>query len=74
MKEIALHIMDIVQNSITAHADLIAVGMVVNPEADTLSVTITDNGAGMDEDMLSRVTSPFTTTRTTRKVDWESRF
>lgn len=68
MKEIALHIMDIVQNSITANAGFISVQILVNRKNDTLSVEIDDNGKGMDADMLARVTSPFTTTRTTRKV------
>lgn len=68
MKEIALHIMDIVQNSITANAGFISVCVFINKEKDDLTVEISDNGKGMDADMLSRVTSPFTTTRTTRKV------
>ncbi len=68
MKEIALHIMDIVQNSITAEADLISVRVSINQKVDNLAVEIEDNGKGMDDDMLARVTSPFTTTRTTRKV------
>ena len=68
MKEIALHIMDIVQNSITANAGFITVCVLINKEEDILTVEISDDGKGMDADMLSRVTSPFTTTRTTRKV------
>ena len=68
MKEIALHIMDIVQNSITAGAGFITIGVFIDKERDTLAVEIGDNGKGMDADMLARVTSPFTTTRTTRKV------
>jgi hypothetical protein len=36
--------------------------------ANRLSITVTDNGRGMSADFLSRVTDPFTTTRTTRRV------
>lgn len=68
MKEIALHILDIVQNSITADAGLITVRVFIDKEDDSLAVEVDDNGRGMDADMLARVTSPFTTTRTTRKV------
>ena len=35
---------------------------------DAFSICIEDDGCGMDEPMLARVTDPFTTTRTTRKV------
>lgn len=68
MKEISLHILDIVQNSITAGAMLIEVAVDENPSRDTLTVTIKDDGCGMDQTLLSAVTSPFVTTRTTRKV------
>ena len=68
MKEISLHIMDIVQNSITAGAKNIRVLVGVDRKADELRVEIADDGCGMDGELLARVTSPFTTTRTTRKV------
>ncbi|MDL2237779.1 ATP-binding protein [Christensenellaceae bacterium OttesenSCG-928-K19] len=68
MKEISLHIMDIVQNSISAHASLIEVAIEISQDEDTLSVSITDNGDGMSEEMVEHVTSPFVTTRTTRRV------
>lgn len=68
MQEISLHIMDLMQNSITAGATLITLSVEADEKEDTLSITLEDNGKGMDSEMLSRVTSPFTTTRTTRKV------
>lgn len=41
-----------------------------NPETqpDTLTISIADDGKGMDEEFLARVKDPFTTTRTTRSV------
>jgi len=36
--------------------------------ADTLSLSITDNGCGMDAAMVQHITDPWVTTRTTRKV------
>ena len=33
-----------------------------------LTISIEDNGCGMDENMLKKVSDPFTTTRKTRKV------
>ncbi len=68
MREIALHILDIMQNSTAAQASMIRVSMAADPEADTLSVTIEDNGCGMDSELLATVTDPFSTTRETRKV------
>lgn len=68
MKEISLHIMDIVQNSITADATLIEVSMDISIGKDALTVLIRDNGKGMNREMLDGVTSPFVTTRTTRRV------
>lgn len=68
MQEIALHIADIAENSITAGADKISIAVGADEKTGMLSVTVIDNGRGMDEEMTSRVTSPFTTTRTTRRV------
>ena len=68
MFELALHILDLVQNSIRAGATLVTVEIMVNHREDTLTIRIIDDGCGMDAELLARVTSPFATTRTTRKV------
>ena len=68
MREISLHILDIVQNSIVAGASLIGVSVLEDSEKDVFSVTITDNGKGMSEELVKSVIDPFTTSRTTRKV------
>lgn len=68
MKEISLHILDIMHNSISAGASLVELWVNEDTDADELSFTIKDNGKGMDEEMLKSVTDPFTTGRTTRKV------
>lgn len=68
MRELSLHIMDIMQNSVTAGSKLTELVLNEQPEEDLLEFTITDNGCGMDEEMLLRVTDPFTTGRTTRRV------
>ncbi|MDW7671149.1 MAG: ATP-binding protein [Bacillota bacterium] len=68
MKELALHILDIVQNSIVAKAALIQIEIEENTDSDLLKIDIIDDGHGMDEELLRRVTDPFTTTRTTRRV------
>lgn len=68
MQEICLNILDIAENSIRAQANLIEVTVKELPDEDILSFIIKDNGCGMDEEMLKRVSDPFVTTRTTRKV------
>jgi anti-sigma regulatory factor (Ser/Thr protein kinase) len=68
MRDISLHMLDIAENSIRAGASLIKITTEIDIRKDELTVSIDDNGCGMSEEMLSRVKSPFTTTRTTRKV------
>jgi hypothetical protein len=68
MKDLALHILDILQNSVTAGATRIMLEINEFPEKDIYSVKFTDNGKGMDAIMIKQVTDPFFTTRITRKV------
>ena len=67
MRDLSLHILDLMQNSIRAEASLVELSVLLG-EDGILSVVIEDNGSGMSEELLARVTSPFATTRTTRKV------
>lgn len=66
MKELSLNILDIVENSVKAGASLTEITIL--EEGNRLTLTITDNGCGMTEEILKTVTDPFYTTRTTRKV------
>ena len=68
MPEISLNILDVAQNSITAGAALIEISVIALKSEDTLTVVIEDNGCGMNEEQVKRVTDPFYTTRKTRKV------
>lgn len=68
MKELSLHILDILQNSIVAGAKLVRLDLVEDTAEDILKFTITDNGKGMSPEMVKSVIDPFTTSRTTRKV------
>ncbi len=66
MKELSLNILDITENSVKAGATLTKI--LLEEQADKLTIKIEDNGCGMDNETLNRVTDPFYTTRTTRKV------
>ena len=68
MKDLSLHILDIVQNSLTAGACNIKLELVDSDSKDLIYIKIIDDGAGMSEDFLSKVMDPFTTSRTTRNV------
>lgn len=68
MKDLSMHIMDILQNSTRAGATVIELDVDESPLKDKLTLTFKDNGCGMDEATLSKVLNPFFTTRTTRKV------
>ena len=68
MRELSLHILDIVQNSLTAQAQNIEIIINEDTVEDKLVVVIKDDGRGMDEQTLNKVLNPFYTTRTTRKV------
>ncbi len=68
MKTLALNILDIVQNSIRARADLISVDIREYISSDLYEIKITDNGSGIPDEMIGTVTDPFVTTRTRRRM------
>jgi anti-sigma regulatory factor (Ser/Thr protein kinase) len=68
MKEISLHIMDLLQNSIRAEASIIQIVVEEQVNENQLKIVIEDNGHGMSPDILKRAMDPFFTSRTTRKV------
>ncbi len=68
MEELALHILDLAQNSLVAGATMLAIFIDENIKTNTLTIIIEDNGRGMDSEFVTKVLDPFTTTRTTRRV------
>ncbi len=68
MKDLSLHILDLAQNSVVAKATKIEITVKESVRDNIFSITISDNGKGMDADFLKKVTDPYTTSRTTRKV------
>lgn len=67
MRDISLHLLDLAQNSITAGASLVEI-MLALGEDHWLTLSIKDDGKGMDTGFLQQVQNPFVTSRTTRKV------
>lgn len=66
MNNLSFHITDITANSIRANAS--EIGLHIEEQDAQIIIRITDDGSGMDEETVARITNPFYTTRTTRKV------
>lgn len=66
MVDLSLHIQDLCENCFTAGASKVEINIVSTKEY--YEITITDNGCGMSEETKNKVMSPFTTSRTVRKV------
>jgi len=68
MKNLALHILDIVQNSISAKATIIEIDITESEIKNKYLIVIKDNGIGISADKIEKVLDPYETSRTTRKV------
>ncbi len=68
MIELALHILDIAENSTRAQAGLVEITILEDLKEDVLALEIRDNGCGMDELTVKRVMDPFYTTKKVRRV------
>lgn len=68
MTELSLHVLDLAENSVNAGASVISILIDTNLPADRLTILIEDNGHGMTKEEQRRVTDPFFTSRTTRRI------
>lgn len=68
MEDLALHILDIAQNSLEAGARRIEIEIAESLQDDLLILEVRDDGRGMDAETVRKATDPFFTTRTTRRV------
>lgn len=68
MRELSLHVLDVLENSLEAGATCIELTIEEDMAADRLTITVRDNGRGMDRAQLDRIFDPFFTTRSTRHV------
>ena len=67
MRDLSLHILDLIENSIRAEATMIAVTVAENRAKDTMEVAIEDNGAGLSV-APEEATDPFYTTKKGKKT------
>lgn len=68
MIELALHILDIAENSLRAEASLVEISVVEDLVRDRLIITISDNGHGMTPAEVERAMDPFYTTKKVRRI------
>jgi len=68
MKEIALHLLDLAENSVSAEAHTVHLSVSEDFRKDKLTISVEDDGCGMDQEAIQQLADPFYTTRTTRKV------
>ena len=68
MREIALHLLDIAENSAAADSQNVSIEVHEDLFQDLLTASVTDDGRGMDVETAKNVQDPFYTTHTTRKV------
>jgi hypothetical protein len=67
-RDLSQHILDIAENGLTAGAKLLNIDIIEDTRTNQLTITVRDDGRGMSPDMVQRVTDPWVTTRTERKV------
>jgi anti-sigma regulatory factor (Ser/Thr protein kinase) len=68
VRELALHLLDIAENAVSAKANTVWIAVEEDSAADRLRMSVRDDGVGMTPEVAARVIDPFFTSRTTRKV------
>ena len=68
MKELAMHVYDLMENSTAANSTEVKLTIRDSLKDNIYAFTIEDTGKGMTPEFMAKVTDPYTTSRTTRKV------
>ena len=68
MRDLSMHIMDIVQNSVAAGAANINIEINEDKNKNLFSFSVADDGRGMTQEFADSLRDPFVTSRETRRV------
>ena len=68
MEDLSLHILDIAENAIRAGAKKIMIELLEDQSNDRFTLSIEDDGKGMDKETVNRVMDPFFTTKDSKDV------
>jgi hypothetical protein len=67
MRDLSLHLLDLMENSIRVEATIIAVTIVLDPERDLLRIAVEDNGPGLSVPPETAL-DPFYTTKSGKRT------
>lgn len=68
MEDLAMHLLEILVNSVSAGAKKIILKMIESTKRDVIEMSIEDDGKGMDQKQAEEFVNPFRTSRTTRSI------
>ncbi|HBT47221.1 MAG TPA: ATP-binding protein [Peptococcaceae bacterium] len=68
MEELALHLLDLMENSLAAGACRLELKIREDIAANLMAIELVDDGRGMEEGEIKAALDPFFTTRTSRRV------
>lgn len=68
MRELSMHVLDLIQNSLEASATKITLLVTEDSRTDRLEISLADNGSGMSDELARQALNPFYTSRHTRRV------
>ncbi len=68
MEDLAMQMLEIIMNTVHADSREIEIRIVDSEAENLISMTVSDDGKGMNKALLQRVTDPFVTTRETRRI------
>ena len=63
MRDLSLHVLDLIENAVRAGAATVVVSVAEAPEHDLLTVRVEDDGPGLPPAALATAASPFYTTK-----------
>ncbi len=63
MPELSMHLMDLIENSVSAGARAIDLFIDESTKTNVLSITVVDDGKGMDEETLKKAVEPLFSTK-----------
>jgi hypothetical protein len=67
LRDLSLHLLDLLENAVTAGASRVAVEIALEPERNLLRITVEDNGPGLCVS-AEQATNPFYTTKKGKKT------
>jgi signal transduction histidine kinase len=67
LRDLSLHILDLIENAIRAGASIISVSVSMNKEHDLLEIIVDDNGPGLSVP-TDTATDPFYTTKSGKRI------